>query len=44
MVNRTPIILIFAFSQLIPGSVWAQGYFLEDFQYFKPIVADVRTP
>ena len=44
MVNRTPIILIFAFSQLIPGSVWAQGYFLEDFQYFKPIVANVRTP
>ncbi len=43
MVNRTPVILVFAFSQLIPGSVWAQGYFMEDFQYFKPIIADVRA-
>ena len=25
MVNRTPVILVFAFSQLIPSSAWAQG-------------------
>ena len=43
MVNRTPVILVFAFSQLIPGSAWARGYFMEDFQYFKPIIADVRA-
>ena len=43
MVSRTPVILVFAFSQLIPSSVWAQGYFMKDFQYFKPIVADIRA-
>ena len=44
MVNRAPVILAFlAFGQLIPSSAWAQGYFLEDLQYFRPIVADVRT-
>ena len=43
MVSRTPVILVFAFSQLIPSSVWAQGYFMKDFQYFKPIIADIRA-
>ena len=43
MVHRPPVILVLAFSQLIPSSAWAQGYFMEDFQYFRPIVADVRT-
>ena len=43
MVNRPPVILVLAFSQLIPSPAWAQGYFMEDFQYFRPIVADVRT-
>ena len=38
MVSRTPVILVFAVSQLIPSSVWAQGYFMKDFQYFKPII------
>ena len=38
-----PVILVLAFSQLIPSSVGAQGYFLKDFQYFRPIVADLRT-
>lgn len=44
MVNRPPVILAFlAFCQLISSSAWAQGHFLKDLQYFRPIVADVRT-
>ena len=43
MVNRPPFILVLAFSQLVPSSAWAQGHFMTDFQYFRPIVADVRT-
>lgn len=43
MVNRPRVILVFVFFQLIPSTVWAQAHFMEDFQYFKPIVADLRT-
>ena len=43
MATRLPVILILAFSQLIPSCVWAQAHFMKDYQYFRPIVADVRT-
>jgi len=42
MAHRPSVILFLALFQLIPCSAWAQGYFMKDFQYFRPLIADVR--
>ena len=44
MVERRPIIPVFlTLCTLLPGSARAQGHFMEDYQHFKPILADVRA-